>query len=394
MESQMYKKLKRYSKMLKDKNTQSILEEMMNEYKLGEIELEEDSLIVQLKEKNSEEQVILKISDEEIIFQRENKKELERKSIKEGPIMDTEYYEWRPSGIVIEQVRQEYNYSVFSKKEKKVTDLTSKRFVLSTKTLSEKFPEIDCMHEYNIGYLYREYGEISDYKEETLRPDLVTTFETHMKYCLPYDGVRLGTDSIYSTHTLLNGEDVSFIYDTVEGPDKLLRIYDLYNGIINDRNIGDLRTINLGLLREEAFGLKEVKGITEEEQKIVSSCTDRIDPDYYENVSRLLKEKLDYVGEVTLDNREALLKVIQYRPSAVETAKRTVERILGIPYHEFEQLDIDEQHRMIEAKSGKKLTPDQTKYMDCVPVDQIKINPDDGQAGNKPKSILKTIFKK
>ena len=88
------------------------------------------------------------------------------------------------------------------------------------------------------------------------------------------------------------------------------------------------------------------------------------------------------------------MKAIKHKLSAVETSKRTVERMLGIPYQEFEQLDIDEQHKLIEAKSGKKLTPDKTKYMDCVPVDQVKIYSDSTQNGDKPKSILKTIFGK
>lgn len=394
METSICKKLKKYSKMLKSKIIQNIIEETIGKCTLKNIEIVGDTVIAHLKEEGNNDNITLEITDEKIVFKRENKKELKVKTITQESTIDTNYYELRPNGVVIEKVRQTYGYSIFSKTEKKVTDLTSRRYILSTKTLNERFPEIDCMHEYSIGYLYREYGEISDYKEEILKPDMVTTFETHMKYCAPYDGVRLVTDSIYSTYTLLNGEDVSFVYDIVEGPDKLPRIYDLYNGIINDRNIGDLRAINLGLLREQAFGLKEASKITEKENSIVSKFITSPNASYYQDVCRLLKEKLNYDGVILLDDREALLKAIKHKLSAVETSKRTVERMLGIPYQEFEQLDIDEQHKLIEAKSGKKLTPDKTKYMDCVPVDQVKIYSDSTQNGDKPKSILKTIFGK
>lgn len=395
MEAKTYKKLKEYSSLLKDKNIQNILEQVLKGYELGEMEVKEESLIIHLMEEDNIDKVTLEITKEKIIFKRENKKEIEIKTIKEGPVVDREYYEWRPSGIVIEQVKEEYDYSIFSKHEKKVTDLVSKRYILSTKTLSEALNEIDCMYEHNMRYFYRRIGH---YEEEILPPDIVTTFETHMKHYVPFDGIRRITDTKYSTNTLLNGEDVSYIYDIVEGPDKLLRIYDLYNGTINDRNMTDLKSIRLGLLREEAFELKTVKGITERENEIISKSTIEPKSNYYGNICRMFMDEFSYYEAVPLDDRDALLKAIKHRPSATETAKRTVERMIGMPYEEFDALDLDEQHRIIEEKSGKKMIPDKTKYMDCVPVDRVEIIPSDEPSNekkdNKPRQFFKTIFKK
>ena len=47
---------------------------------------------------------------------------------------------------------------------------------------------------------------------------------------------RYCTTTPYSTYTLVNGEDISRIYDIVNGIDKIYRVYDLYNGIENERN--------------------------------------------------------------------------------------------------------------------------------------------------------------
>ena len=61
------------------------------------------------------------------------------------------------------------------------------------------------------------------------------------------------------------------------------RIYDLYNGTINERNSDGIFSIHLGLLRKVAFGYKEMNGINAKENEICGDCK--------ENLSKRLKKK-------------------------------------------------------------------------------------------------------
>lgn len=59
--------------------------------------------------------------------------------------------------------------------------------------------------------------------------------------------------------------------------------------------------------------------------------------------------------------------------SGAELAKKELEKELGIPYSEFEMLDLDEQHKLIEKKTGKKIKPDHRLYIDGIPMDDDHI---------------------
>lgn len=59
--------------------------------------------------------------------------------------------------------------------------------------------------------------------------------------------------------------------------------------------------------------------------------------------------------------------------SGAELAKKELEKELGIPYSEFEMLDLDEQHKLIEEKTGKKIKFDNRLYIDGIPMDDDHI---------------------
>ncbi len=87
--------------------------------------------------------------------------------------------------------------------------------------------------------------------------------------------------------------------------------------------------------------------------------------------------------------------------SAVEIAKREIERKLGIPYEEYEKLDIDEQHKLIEQKTGKKFKYDTRLYIDGIPIDEDHIitreqidRKIDEVVESGPKRLLKRIFRR
>ena len=87
--------------------------------------------------------------------------------------------------------------------------------------------------------------------------------------------------------------------------------------------------------------------------------------------------------------------------SAVEIAKKEIEKIIGIPYEEYEKLSIEEQHKLIEKKTGKKVKPDYRLHIDGIPMDDDHIitmeetdNKIDKIVFNLPQRVLRKIKRK
>jgi len=98
---------------------------------------------------------------------------------------------------------------------------------------------------------------------------------------------RLTTNNKYSNITFINGEDYSNIYDIVDGYDKLYRIYDLYNGRINERNKQDINAIELGFIKKDAYDLKSLLGIKEKEDFLIGTSNFEETHDYLDRNSIL-----------------------------------------------------------------------------------------------------------
>ena len=156
--------------------------------------------------------------------------------------------------------------------------------------------------------------------------DLFTTFATHMNYYFNWDGGRQITDNFYPTKTLVNGENLSMLFDVNDGPDKLYRVYDLYRGIINPRNEGDIISINSDFMSEEAFDYKRFIGITDMEDEIAGESKKTLSPEYVDYLTTFFKEAFGYTGSVELD-RFSLLAAINhqtYSPEMEEFAEAPI----------------------------------------------------------------------
>ena len=59
--------------------------------------------------------------------------------------------------------------------------------------------------------------------------------------------------------------------------------------------------------------------------------------------------------------------------SGTQLSKGYVETIIKMPYEEFENLDIEDQNKLIEEKTGRKLTFDDRLHIDGIPLDENHI---------------------
>ena len=220
-----------------------------------------------------------------------------------------------------------------------------------------------------------------------------------MNYYVNCDGIRKITNNISLTQTYLNDEYYSRFYGMVDGPDKLYRVFDLYKGIINPRNENDVKCIHLGYLSQDAYDLKGLKEITEKEDSLVGKTLEMVSEEYINYLKKFLYEKFGCKGELNMD-RKSMLSGITNQKSETIITKDIVEKKLGIPYETFEKLDLDEQHRLIEQKTKKKVKPDYRLFIDGIPIDEehiitgIQIDKRiDELAEREPKKLLKKLFK-
>lgn len=250
--------------------------------------------------------------------------------------------EERDNGCVIEVIEKNYDFTIESDDEKVLVDLISNRYVFD-KNIS----------------IY----DINNFEQLC---NMKTTFESHFKTLLkPVDSLRWYTDSPYSTYTKINGEDISYIYDIVAGTDKIYRIYDLYNGIINERNSYDIFLINLGLLRKSSLGYKETSGITAKENEICGKCKKRLSSQEITFIYNLINKKIGYKKQFDIYDINSIIEAITYKKTVPERAKDSLERELGIPYEEFNRLDYDEQHKILQThrKNLKPIKKDEVHMM-------------------------------
>lgn len=234
--------------------------------------------------------------------------------------------EERDNGCIIEVIEKYYDFTIESEDEKVLVDLVSNRYVF------DKNISIDDINNF----------------EQLCK--MKTTFESHFKTLRKTVGsLRWYTDSHYSTYTKINGEDISYIYDVVNGTDKIYRIYDLYNGIINERNSDDIFSIHLGLLRKAAFGYKEINGINAKENEICGDCKKSLSTQESTFVYNLINKRIGYKKRFDIYDINSIIEAITYKETAPEIAKDLLERELGIPYEEFDKLDCDEQHKILQV---------------------------------------------
>ena len=89
-----------------------------------------------------------------------------------------------------------------------------------------------------------------------------------MKFFHKVEGeIRSYVSTIYPSHVYFNGEDISQVYEFVDGIDKISRIYNLYTGNVKKES-DDIKTIIAGLVDENSFNYKN-KNIGNQVQELI-----------------------------------------------------------------------------------------------------------------------------
>lgn len=269
----------------------------------------------------NEAHIMLSISFNKLSIMKNTDSKAERIAIDENMLLTDRVIDKRQDGIVYSLIQKQFAPS--SRFNQVVlTDLVEQRFTLTKERINSLLKNVDFDNSRltNLLLKLRMLESKVDLKSQS---DFYSEFSTHMNYYLNCGDGRKIKDNIYPTRTYLNGEEVSSIFD-VDGSDKLYRIYDLYNGIINPRNENDINSINLGFLSQDAFNFKELKGISEQEDSLVGTPLVNVSDTYVNYLREFFDQKFGYKGSIGLD-RDSMLLGITYQMSVPEIAKRTLK---------------------------------------------------------------------
>lgn len=388
----------RFCFLLKIEAIKNEIDSFLVGYLLKDIKLQNGKFECEFTNGNNST-ISLSISPREIHLYRYNDNVLSSVTVREDQILRQVDVEKRENGVIYKDIQKQFAPSNRFKNKNVLVDLIEDSYVFSKDKINKIIDKED-FSDVRLMYILLKIKKASLNNNLKDICDLYNRFSTHMNTYIQCKGGRPIKDNIYPTRTYFNEEEVSSLFDVTDCADKLYIVYDLYNGIINTRNEKDINSINLEFLSADAFGYRELKGVTEQENNLVGKSTFEVSNDYINYLSKLFYDKFGYKGEIKTD-RESLLKGITYKLSGPELAKRMVERKLGISWEEYESLDFDEQQKLIESKTGKKPTYDHRLYIDGIPMDEDHIitreqidKKIDELTESGPKRLLKRIFRR
>ena len=386
-----------FSKLLKIDSIKEEIENNLNGYTLENVEFKNGEWTCSYVNEN-DNHLCLTISLNNISLLKTTDNKVERIAIDQDLTLSHRTIDKRDKGLIYVIIEKQFSSSKQFKNKIELADLMERRYTFTKENIESLMDNVD-FDSTRLMHILLKLILLENKIDLKKICDHYSEFSTHMNYYANRDSGRKIKNNIYQTKTFLNKHDISNLYD-INGSDKLYRIFDLYRGIINPRNEHDINSIHLGFLSQDVYDLKGLKGITEQEDLLVGKSLETISQDYIAYLKQMLYDKFGYKGDLSL-GRESILSGILYKMSVSEIAKKNIERILEIPYSEFEKLDLDEQNRLIEGKTGKKVEPDHRLYIDGIPMDEDHVITSDQidkrideLISSKSRKGLKRIFKK
>lgn len=353
------KKVYNYSKILQIECIKKEIEEFIKGYNIKNIKLNGGIFECSFENDNGDSLYVnFETKKDAITMCKYTNNLIERVTINEKLLMTHKIIEKRPNGILYSIINKQFDLSNRFRNQTVLVDLTEQRLVFTKDNLQRLISSINFDTDKLSLYILKFIG-LESKLELSKECDYYTEFSTHMNKYVSWLGGRRVKDNIYPTKTFLNGEDVSSVFNITDNSDKLYRVYDLYRGIINYRNEIDINSINLGLLSSDAFGYKEFRGITKQENSLIGETQLKVPESYVNYLKELFFINFGYTGKIIVD-RISLLSAILYKMSELDKAKYIVETHLGIPYEEYLDLGVNEQHELIKKKTGKEVKLDYT----------------------------------
>ena len=387
------KKLKiayKYCKPLRVECIKQELEEQLEGYNFKSIERKNGKWATCFEDWNGNH-INLFISSTSFSILKTTSIRIDRITIDKKLLLTHRVVDKRPNGAVYSIIKKQFaSSSNFNKIV--LTGLIEQRFALTRNKINSLCKEVD-FDNLDLTYLFLKLRELETKIDLKSQSDYYSNFSTYINYYFNCNSGRKIIDNIYSTRTYVNDEDVSSIFD-IDGSDKLYRIYDLYNGIINSRNENDINSIHLGFLSQDVFNLKELKGISKQEDSLVGTSLENISNTYINYLKNFFDQKFGYKGNIGLD-RDSMLLGITYRMSGIERFKRDFERKSGISYNKFEQLNFYSQRQLIDREKSNKNRTD-LRFIDGIPMNIITREQIDRQidelTDSSPKKILRRLL--
>lgn len=287
----------------------------------------DSTLEITLEEENSTK-ITIKVKEKNKVISKIHMIDIPKKDC--DPIINTKetIIEERKNGIIIEYINRCYEFTEYSTKKRYVTLLSSTRYVLEA---------------------LKNYIDLSDEKIVKKLASFKSGFSSLLYSYSIYEGKFKETNNLVQN----DKKSLSNIYASIKGPEQIETVYDLYNGVINERTKEILLTHNKKSL-DDLYDYKSKCGITEKEAALVGERV--IDQAYEEYVKKFIQTQTYYPEKINVASRESIINALKYKPTTSEISKKSFERMTGIPYEEFDELDFDDQQKIIkEARTRNKL---------------------------------------
>lgn len=315
MTNNQLKKAYSYCFLLKN---EAIMEEINNitfGYKVDVVNFTDGHYTVKFSNGNNNDLIMVIDSDNIHITRMENNV-FSNIAFFDTQVMRQSDIERRDKGLIYTETCKRFARSKKFDNKSVLVDLEQERYTFSADTINTILNGIDYK-DADLNQIFIRLKTLGMKANLEDAADLFTTFATHMNYYYNWDGGRQITDSFYPTKTLVNGENLSMLFDVNDGPDKLYRVYDLYNGVINPRNEIDIVSINADFMSDDAFDYKRFIGITDTEDEIAGESKKTLSPEYVNYLTTFFKEAFGYTGSVELD-RLSLLAAINHQNGLTE----------------------------------------------------------------------------
>ena len=262
-----FKKVYEFCKLLENEGIRKEIEEQIEGYSLEGTYKDVESMWYVFMGAD-DKKVLLTFFRNRIGLSKQSNNMVEEIYADESLLLSHKIIEKRPNGVIYSNIYKNFN----SNKDAVLRYLIESRYVFTKENLESYFTNFDFekmdmrllmtrlklkMAQYGVGL-----DRISDFHSELL-----------------ISSVSSKNEKDYPTAIYLNGKNISSVFDAIDGSDRVYRVYDLYRGVINSRNEKDIDLIRSGLLSQDAYDLKGLRGITEKEDSIVGKPLDGVSLD-------------------------------------------------------------------------------------------------------------------